>query len=56
MILSIRQVVDVVAIVVMFPGAILAMAAGAMFGMTLGCTLVYVGTCIGQTIAFFMGR
>jgi uncharacterized membrane protein YdjX (TVP38/TMEM64 family) len=50
------QLADVGAIVLMFPGAIAAMAAGALFGMTLGCALVYIGTCLGQTLAFVLGR
>lgn len=47
---------DIAAVVMMFPGAILAMAAGAMFGITMGCVLTYIGTCIGQTLAFIVGR
>lgn len=40
----------------MFPGSILAMAAGAMFGVLWGWLLVWIGTVIGQTLAFINGR
>ena len=53
---SAAQVADIGAIVLMFPGAIAAMAAGALFGMLRGCLLIYVGTCVGQTLAFVLGR
>jgi uncharacterized membrane protein YdjX (TVP38/TMEM64 family) len=40
----------------MFPGAILAMAGGAVFGVPYGCILVWLGTSVGQTLAFVVGR
>ena len=50
------QVVDVLLVVLMFPGGVLCLAAGALFGLTRGCVLVWIGTVIGQTIAFVLGR
>ena len=50
------QVVDTAAVTIMFPGAIFAMAGGAIFGVPLGCALVWVGTTVGQTLAFIVGR
>lgn len=50
------QVADIVAIVVAFPGALLAVAAGAIFGLVTGSLLVWIGTSIGQTVAFMVGR
>ena len=50
------QVVDTAAVTIMFPGAIFAMAGGAIFGVPLGCALVWVGTAVGQTLAFIVGR
>ncbi|CAL5228441.1 g11576 [Coccomyxa viridis] len=49
-------VVDTAAVTIMFPGAIFAMAGGAIFGVPLGCALVWVGTTVGQTLAFIVGR
>eukprot|EP00884_Botryococcus_braunii_P002383 jgi/Botrbrau1/12145/Bobra.0186s0058.2 len=49
-------VADIVAIVVAFPGAFLAVAAGAIFGVVTGSLLVWIGTTIGQTVAFIVGR
>ncbi|KAK9804402.1 hypothetical protein WJX72_011081 [[Myrmecia] bisecta] len=48
--------IDIVAVSVMFPGAILNLAAGAVFGVVKGSCIVWVGTSIGQTIAFTIGR
>lgn len=50
------QVADIAAVAVMFPGALFAMAGGAIFGVPLGCALVWVGTAVGQTLAFIVGR
>jgi uncharacterized membrane protein YdjX (TVP38/TMEM64 family) len=50
------QVADILAIVVAFPGAFLAVAAGAIFGVVTGSLLVWIGTTIGQTVAFIVGR
>lgn len=53
---AMAQVVDTAAVTIMFPGAIFAMAGGAIFGVPLGCALVWVGTTVGQTLAFIVGR
>ena len=50
------QVLYIVAVTVLFPGSILALAAGAVFGLALGSLLVWVGTVLGQTLAFVIGR
>ena len=41
---------------VAFPGAVFALAAGAVFGVVLGSILVWLGTVVGQTLAFCIGR
>lgn len=43
-------------VVLMFPAMVMAMAAGAVFGMLAGTALVWVGSSVGQTIAFVIGR
>jgi uncharacterized membrane protein YdjX (TVP38/TMEM64 family) len=50
------QALYVVAVTVLFPGSILALAAGAVFGLVLGSLLVWMGTVLGQTLAFMIGR
>jgi uncharacterized membrane protein YdjX (TVP38/TMEM64 family) len=40
----------------MFPAMVMAMAAGAVFGMLWGTLLVWLGSTIGQTLAFVVGR
>ena len=45
-----------VAVVLMFPAMIMAMAAGAIFGLVAGTVLAWVGSSVGQTIAFVLGR
>ena len=50
------QALYVVAVTVLFPGSILALAAGAVFGLVLGSLLVWMGTVLGQTLAFIIGR
>ena len=50
------QLADMAAVTIMFPGALFAMAGGAIFGVPLGCALVWLGTAIGQTLAFIVGR
>jgi uncharacterized membrane protein YdjX (TVP38/TMEM64 family) len=40
----------------MFPAMVMAMAAGAVFGMVWGTLLVWLGSCVGQTLAFVVGR
>ena len=51
-----NQVLYTVAVTVLFPGSILALAAGAVFGLVLGSLLVWLGTVLGQTLAFIIGR
>ncbi|KAL4441498.1 hypothetical protein ABPG77_002002 [Micractinium sp. CCAP 211/92] len=43
-------------VVLMFPAMVMAMAAGAIFGMLYGSLLVWVGSSVGQTAAFVIGR
>jgi hypothetical protein len=50
------QVMDAVAIVVLCPGAVFALAAGAIFSLAQGTALVWLGTSLGQTLAFVVGR
>ena len=50
------QVLDALAIVVLCPGAVFALAAGAMFSLAQGTALVWLGTSLGQTLAFIIGR
>ena len=50
------QMLYIIAVVVLFPGSILALAAGAVFGLALGSLLVWTGTVLGQTLAFIIGR
>ena len=45
-----------VGVVFMFPAMVMAMAAGAVFGMVAGTTLAWLGSCVGQIIAFVIGR
>lgn len=53
---SANQALYTVAVTVLFPGSILALAAGAVFGLVLGSLLVWLGTVLGQTLAFVIGR
>ena len=46
----------IVAVTVLFPGSLLSLAAGAIFGLPLGSLLVWLGTVLGQTLAFIIGR
>jgi uncharacterized membrane protein YdjX (TVP38/TMEM64 family) len=50
------QVMDALAIVVLCPGAVFALAAGAIFSLAQGTALVWLGTSLGQTLAFVVGR
>ena len=50
------QVLDALAIVVLCPGAVFALAAGAIFSLAQGTALVWLGTSLGQTLAFMVGR
>ena len=45
-----------VGVVLMFPAMVMAMAAGAVFGMLYGTLLVWLGSSLGQTVAFVIGR
>lgn len=45
-----------VALVLMFPSVILSLAGGAIFGVYVGTFLAWLGTSIGQTLAFMAGR
>ncbi|EFN56633.1 hypothetical protein CHLNCDRAFT_144423 [Chlorella variabilis] len=45
-----------VGVVLMFPAMVMAMAAGAVFGMLWGTLLVWLGSSVGQTLAFIVGR
>lgn len=42
--------------VVLIPGALFCLTSGAIFGLVLGATLAWLGTAIGQTLAFCTGR
>ena len=46
----------VAANVVMFPGAVLSLTAGAIFGLYAGSALAVTGTILGQTLTFCVGR
>ena len=41
---------------VAFPSVLLFLAAGAVFGLPLGAVLTWIGTSIGQLLAFCVGR
>ena len=43
-------------VVLMLPAMVMAMAAGAIFGLVGGTLLVWVGSSVGQVIAFVIGR
>lgn len=46
----------ILGIVLMLPGMILAVGAGAVYGFGPATVIVWVCTCIGQTLAFLLGR
>jgi uncharacterized membrane protein YdjX (TVP38/TMEM64 family) len=46
----------IVATVLLMPGSILTLAAGFVFGLPLGVALVSVGSVLGASAAFFVGR
>lgn len=50
------QLVYTAGVVLMFPAMVMAMAAGAVFGMVWGTVLVWLGSSVGQTLAFVVGR
>ena len=43
-------------VILMLPAMIMAMAAGAIFGILGGSILAWIGSCTGQVIAFIIGR
>lgn len=53
---STLQAADIIGVTVLFPGAIFAMAGGAIFGVGYGSLLVWIATSLGQTLAFMIGR
>jgi uncharacterized membrane protein YdjX (TVP38/TMEM64 family) len=46
----------IIATVAFFPGSILTLGAGVLFGVWLGAIYVFVGATIGATVAFLVGR
>lgn len=42
--------------VLLLPGLVLSLGAGAVFGLQLGLLAVWLGATIGETIAFLLGR
>lgn len=42
--------------VLLLPGLVLSLGAGAVFGLQLGLLAVWAGATIGETIAFLLGR
>jgi len=49
-------VLYVAGVVLMLPAMVMAMASGAIFGMMYGSLLSWFGSCVGQMIAFTIGR
>lgn len=43
-------------VVLMLPAMVMAMAAGAIFGMLYGSILAWIGSSTGQVLAFILGR
>lgn len=50
------SVVACCAAVLLLPGLVLSLGAGAVFGLQLGLLAVWLGATIGETIAFLLGR
>lgn len=48
--------VYILGVICMFPAMVMAMAGGAVFGLAAGTLLVWLGSSIGQVIAFIAGR
>jgi uncharacterized membrane protein YdjX (TVP38/TMEM64 family) len=46
----------IIATVAFFPGSILTLGAGVVFGVVLGSIYVFIGATIGATVAFLVGR
>jgi len=49
-------ILTILGTVLLIPGSVLSMVAGASYGTLAGFTLVWVSTLIGQTVAFLLGR
>ena len=50
------QTLYTLAIVLMVPAMVMAMCAGAIFGALAGTLIVWVGSSVGQVMAFMVGR
>lgn len=50
------QLLYTLAIVLMAPAMVMAMCAGAIFGVLAGALVVWVGSSVGQVLAFMVGR
>jgi uncharacterized membrane protein YdjX (TVP38/TMEM64 family) len=50
------MIIYVVATVAFFPGSVLTLAGGAIFGLLWGSVYVFLGATIGATLAFLVGR
>lgn len=42
--------------ILLIPGAVFSLASGALFGVLVGSSLAWLGTALGQTLAFCFGR
>lgn len=51
-----KQMMYTLAIVLMVPAMVMAMCAGAIFGLLAGTLLVWTGSTVGQVLAFMVGR
>ncbi len=49
-------IIYILATVAFFPGSILTLGAGVVFGVILGSVYVFIGATIGATLAFLVGR
>jgi uncharacterized membrane protein YdjX (TVP38/TMEM64 family) len=49
-------IIYILATVAFFPGSILTLGAGVVFGVVLGSFYVFIGATIGATVAFLVGR
>mmetsp|Transcript_44052 Transcript_44052/g.111454 ORF Transcript_44052/g.111454 Transcript_44052/m.111454 type:complete len:253 (+) Transcript_44052:1-759(+) len=45
-----------IGVVILLPGSLLSMGAGAVYGLGVGTALTWVSTVLGQTMAFLLGR
>lgn len=48
--------VDLSCAVLFLPGLLLSLSAGAIFGLAVGCIVVFAGAVLGETGAFVLGR